>query len=242
MGATRLKVQIDLLDLGRQVALPLTTLTPPELIAAILQEFREVDTLGLDSGEYCLQGAVDGRELDPNAELGAQLGAEPQLRLVERQRATPPGAQAVADGLYLREEAGGRVYRLRWLPAIIGRHDPAVGSNQLVAVDLEKLPTGLRVSRRHVRITQEEGRYAVESMSSNSASLRRVRGGTLAITRSKQPLEAGDIIVLNRSEIALRFIVRPQTPVGGEAGGDAGGKDGREAGKDAGSEDSSVAV
>lgn len=208
MCAKRLEINIDVLDRGGQRALPLTDLTPPELVAAILQEFREVETLGVESSDYGLIFA-DGGPLDANAEIGPQLeGKTPHLRMVERPLITPPGAHAVTDRLYLRDEAGGRVYRLGWLPAIVGRRDPALPSNQLVAADLEKVPGGLRVSRRHVRITQEGGQYWVEALSNNPASLRRSGNGVIAITRTRQPLGAGDVIYLNRSEIALRFIVK----------------------------------
>lgn len=224
MCAKRLEVTIDVLDCGSQRALPLTDLMPADLIAAILQEFREIERLGIDSRDYCLLRAADQRELDPNVEIGAQLSEKaPHLLLVERPVHTPPGAQAVNDGLYLREETGARVYRLAWLPAIIGRSDPTLSSNQLVAADLESLPTGLRVSRRHVRITQEDGRYWVEALSSNPASLRPSQGAAAPLHRTKQPIASGDVIYLNRSEVALKFIVHARSQETAAAGAASAG-------------------
>ncbi|MFN8468715.1 MAG: hypothetical protein U0X20_24365 [Caldilineaceae bacterium] len=208
MSAKRLEVQIDVLNRPNQRALPLADLTPPELIAAILQEFRDIEYLGVDGTDYCLLRSEDGMELDPTVELGEQLGAKPHLRLVERPLKVPSGAQRVEEGLYLREEAGGRVFRLAWLPAIVGRSDATLKGDELVAANLESLPTGLRVSRRHIRVTGDGGQYFAECMSSNPASLRRANGGTAALGRTRQSLVSGDVLYLDRSEIALKFIVR----------------------------------
>ncbi len=208
MSAKRLEVQIDVLNRPNQRALPLADLMPPELIAAILQEFRDIEYLGIDGSDYCLLRSEDAMELDPAVGLGEQLGVKPHLRLVERPLKVPPGAQRVEDSLYLREEASGRVYRLAWLPAIVGRSDATLKGDDLVAANLESLPTGLRVSRRHVRVTGEGRQYYAECMSSNPASLRRANGETAALGRTRQPLASGDVLYLDRSEIALKFIVR----------------------------------
>jgi hypothetical protein len=208
MSAKRLEVQIDVLNRPNQRALPLADITPPELVAAILQEFRDIEYLGIDGADYCLLRSEDATELDPTVELGEQLGAKPHLQLVERLFKVPPGAQRVEDSLYLREEASGRVYRLAWLPAIVGRSDATLKGDELVAVNLESLPTGLRVSRRHIRVTGEGGQYYAECMSSNPALLRRANGGTTVLGRTRQPLASGDVLYLDRSEIALKFIVR----------------------------------
>ncbi len=208
MSAKRLEVQIDVLDRPNQRALPLADLTPPELVVAILQEFRDIEYLGIDGTDYCLLRSEDGTELDPTSELGEQLGAKPHLRLVERLLKVPSSAQRVEESLYLREEASGRVYRLAWLPAVVGRSDATLKGDELVAANLESLPTGLRVSRRHIRVMREGGQYYAECMSSNPASLRRAIGGTAALGRTRQPLASGDVLFLDRSEIALKFIVR----------------------------------
>jgi hypothetical protein len=209
MVANRLEIRIDVLDQPNQLAQPLADLTPPELVAGILQEFREIEYLGIDPGDYYLLRSADSAELNPTVELAKQIGAEPHLQLIERPVAVPQGAQRIDDKLYLREDQSGRVYRLAWVPAIIGRSDPALPADNLVAANLESLPTGLRVSRRHIRITHEGGQYYAESLSSNPATLRRAAGGATPLGRTRQALAAGDVLYLDRSEIALKFIVRP---------------------------------
>lgn len=75
-----------------------------------------------------------------------------------------------------------------------------------MAANMESLPTSLRVSRRHPR--HAKAGSIMECMSSNPASLRRAIGETAALGRTRQPLASGDVLFLDRSEIALKFIVR----------------------------------
>lgn len=226
MSAKRIEVMVDVLDHPNQRALPLANLTAGEFIAAILQEFRDIEYVGIDPSDYRLLRSDNG-EVNPDHELGAELAAPvaatavraadaagdsnpeaalPHLRLVECVRKTPPNAQPAAARLYLREEATGRVYRLAWLPAIIGRSDPAVLADALVAANLEPLPTGLRVSRRHIRIVEAGTHLYAECLSNNPASVRRAGGVTIPLGRTRQEIVSGDVLYLDRAEIALKFI------------------------------------
>jgi pSer/pThr/pTyr-binding forkhead associated (FHA) protein len=110
----------------------------------------------------------------------------------------------------LREVVSGQVYKLHWLPAIIGRPDKNQLLDDRIAVDLESYKTGLRVSRRHAQIVEEDGRYFVESLSRNPTLLRSPDGSLEAVDSEKQPLQHDDVIQLERSNIALKFIVRSQ--------------------------------
>ena len=47
-GQTRLNVRIDVFEKADQRALPLRELTPPQLVEAILQEFRELEYPSFD--------------------------------------------------------------------------------------------------------------------------------------------------------------------------------------------------
>ncbi|MBK8050702.1 MAG: hypothetical protein IPK16_28500 [Anaerolineales bacterium] len=126
----------------------------------------------------------------------------------ERPQATPVGATLIEQPLYLRETTSGSVFKVSWLPAIVGRTDAALPENNLVVVDLGNLPNGLRVSRRHVRITQEGDQIYVQCMSGNPATLRHVDGTTQSLDKGRGALLPGDVLFLERSEIALRQVVR----------------------------------
>jgi hypothetical protein len=137
-GKDRLDLTIDVLELPSQHAAALWTLAPQELIAATLQEFRELEQLGIDPGDYQLLDAVTGATLDerPLDELFAKDAKDVHLKLVEKTSPVPRGAQPASEPIYLREQATGRVYRLGWLPAIIGRPDRNLPDSQLLAVNL----------------------------------------------------------------------------------------------------------
>lgn len=206
-GKERLELKIDVLNTPAQRALALADLTTEELIAATLQEFTEIEYLGLEPGDYRLLDAASGAELTALQPIHAQVHNNDTVRLVEREKPVPAGASRPPASLYLRELASGRVFKLHWLPAIIGRTDRNLPDNQLLAANLETLPAGLRVSRRHAQISQQNGQYFIQCLSGNPVTLRRAGGESLPIGRSHHPIAGGDQIVLDRSGIVLKFIV-----------------------------------
>lgn len=207
-SAKRLELLIDVGDLPAQRALARAELTPPELVAAVLEEFREIQSLGDRPEAYCLVRQAGGEPLDEQRPLGAQLSNGDHLALAERLPPLPAGAVRPAQALYLRERETGRVYRLAWLPALIGRPDASLPDNELIAVDLSDHPAGQRVSRRHALISERDGQYQVERLSPNPVALIDSAGRTIALEQAPLPIQHGDTLLLERSQIALSFITR----------------------------------
>lgn len=206
----RLELLIDVFERKSQRALTLPSLTPPALVTAVLQEFRELDYLGDRPDDYMLLRASDGQALDPATPVGQQLGAQEQLVLVEYEAPLPPGTQRPTRPVYLREQAMGIVYRLHWLPAIIGRLDEHQEYHDRLAVDLSAHSAGLRVSRRHAQLVEADGQFYVERLSQNSTLVKDAWGAIMPVEQERQPLHHGDTIVLERSQLALKFIVREE--------------------------------
>jgi hypothetical protein len=204
---------IDIFDLAEQPARVLPKIKPPQLVEAIIQEFRDIEYLADDPAQYYLARAGDEAPLDEGVELGGQQLA-PGARLVLRERdpAAPDGAQLFSQRIYLREQRLGKVYRLVWQPAVIGRRveSPSHGDAQPVAVDLQPFATGLRVSRRHLSIGESDGELTVENLSNNPALIQRAGGLQLSIESGKIPLRGDDIILLERSQIALKVLLFPK--------------------------------
>ena len=208
----RLEVRVDVFEKTNQRALALAELTPPEFVASILEEFRELEYLGDSPADYQLLKAGDRKPLDNAAALGGQLRGKENLVLVENEVPLPAETRRPTDNIYLSESITDKVYKLNWLPAIVGRSSPNQPHNDWVAVNLETHKSGLRASRRHLIITEENGQYYVAAMSSNPATIiRDKKENAIPITSTKQPLQAGDVISLTRSNIMFKFIVRPQT-------------------------------
>jgi hypothetical protein len=204
----RLDVRVDVFEKTEQHALPLPDLTPPEFVEAILQEFRELEYLSDSPDSYRLLKASDQSPLIVEEKLGQQVINGDRLVLVEEEAPLPDNTKPPTHPIYLREQISGKVYKLHWLPAIIGRPDKNQPLNDQVAVDLEPYKTGLRVSRRHAQITEKDGQYFIHSMSRNPTSIKGSDGDMVAVSEEKRPLHNGDIIHLERSNIALKFIIR----------------------------------
>lgn len=207
----RLDLQIDVFDKTSQWAKPLPTLKPTELVDAILQEFRELEYLSSSPTDYNLVQAGDEETLlQASEQLSQQIADKSHLKLLEVEKPLPKNAKRATDAIYLRELTTGKVYKLHWLPAIIGRPDKNQALNDWIAVDLESYKTGLRVSRRHAQITERDGRYFIESMSRNPTLVKDAEGNVAVVSGEKRPLEHDDVIQLERSNIALKFIIRSQ--------------------------------
>lgn len=206
-GQQRLELFVDIFEKPRQRALALPELTPQQLVEEILQEFRELEYLSRIPAHYRLR-KPSGAILEADIPLRQQVsGLDNQLVLIEEDQALPAGTKRPSLPAYLREQSSGLVYKLHWQPAIIGRPDAGQSHNDWLAVNLETYKTGLRVSRRHAQITESDGRFYIAGMSRNPTILQR-GDEQHDLTDIPQPLQPGDIIYLERSAIALKFIVR----------------------------------
>ncbi len=206
---TRLNLEIDIFSLEKQRANALATLTPPELVEAILQEFRELEFLGDDPSVYQLQRVDNNTPLDDTQRLEAQIKSGTHLRLVECSPQLPANAQPMPGNLYLRELSRGKVYKLHWQPAIIGRYDAKMEHNELLAVDLAGYDTdGKRVSRRHARISADSGDYLIESLADNPTVIKNQQGERLLQRGQRVVLQPGDKIYLENSGIGFVCLVR----------------------------------
>jgi hypothetical protein len=184
-------------------------LKPSELVAAILLEFRELAYLSDKAADYHLLRGEDGLALDETKTLEAQLSSQERLSLVEQAVELPAGTQAPSRHLYLREQRSGHVYKLHWLPAIIGRPDTSLPYDDRLAVNLQPLETGMRVSRRHAEVSEEDGQFYIRSISKNPTGLVGDKEVTNPIGDEKTPLHDGDVIRLERSGISVAVIIRP---------------------------------
>ena len=202
----RLELQLDIIGLAGQRALALPTLKPAEFIAATLEEFGEIEVLGQNAADYQLHKAGASEPLDAAVPLGQQVAAGDHLVLREREPALPAGTQRPSRPAYLRNQESGEVYKLHWLPALIGRVDSARADNDRLAVDLGSHPAGQRVSRRQAAISEKNGQFYVERTAQNATAVKDSAGLT-TLVEQRQPLQAGDTILLENSGIVLKFVL-----------------------------------
>jgi hypothetical protein len=208
ISTARLELWIDVMGLSKQKALALPDLKPSELIGAVLAEFHDLEELGSHPAAYHLVRAADGTVLAADRAVGEQIANGEHLALVEPEMALPSGATRPAHSLYLREQASGHVFRLGWLPAIIGRTAPDLPGETLLAIDLENHSAGRRVSRRHAQVIARDGCYLIEQLASNPLSIIAGTGQTTRLEQHPLPLCDGDTLLFEQSQIALTFLVR----------------------------------
>ena len=210
----RLEIFIDIFDEKNQRAWPLPEIRPTEFIASILQEFRgpAMSYLGDDPVDYLLVRSDGGASLNADTPLGDQLNGGEHLILREHLPQIPPGSRTTSRRLYLRELSNNRIFRIFWVPAIIGRPDPSMLDNELLAVNLRNMETGSRVSRRHARIIEENNVFFIQSLSPNPTTVRHKNEDTpIPVDSELIPLTHGDLISLERSHIKLQVIIREES-------------------------------
>lgn len=208
----RVELIIDVFDQAAQPAKVLRSLTIRELIDEILLEFEDdLPWLDRQSPErYSLRRKDDGESLDLARTVADQhLSRGTALVFAETPVIVPPGATPMTDDAYLiyrrqTDADANRAFRLNWQPAIIGRPDALMQHEDLLAVNLEPFPTGLRVSRRHAQIEETDGLYYLRNLSNNPLRLNDV---SLALGETRE-LHDGDRIHLVRADIGLTFVLR----------------------------------
>lgn len=206
----RLEISIDVFEEKRQRALVMPTLTAHELIEAIIKEFRSVAYVSDTPNAYTLLRSCDGVALEPTLPLVQQLTADDHLVLTEDEPLPPAGTQRPTRHAYLREEGSAKVYKLYWCPAIIGRLDDTLPHNERLVVNLASHPRGLRVSRRHAQISEHNGHFYIEGLSQNPTTIKDAQGSEIRLDNGPVPLEHGQMITLDQSQITLKFILRDE--------------------------------
>jgi hypothetical protein len=201
------RVTITIFERGDEVAEVQPRLQPADLIVAIIAEFGdELPYLGQDPSEYQL--LRDGTPLVDGLPLGEMAGA--RLVLAERMPEPPQRATAIAAPLYLREPESGRVFRLAWTPALLGRSDLKLPDEALLAVNLSGLPNSARISRRHARITTPGGQPTIECLADNPIILRHGAAEHTLGRGQQRPLDVNDMIIFEFSQLQLQLIARPE--------------------------------
>lgn len=229
----RLELHIDVFPLKQQRALVLPTLMPDELVLAVIQEFGgrqivddsagngkpavapekllKIAYLSDNPNDYRLLRANGRKPLDAAVPIGEQLSAKDRLILAEQELPLPNGTTRPSRPAYLRDQSTGKVFKLHWLPAIIGRSDTNLPNNDRIAVNLASYRTGQRVSRRHAQIGEAGVQFYVEPLSPNPTAIKYPDGKIIPI-KDQRLLRNGEIVLLEGSQIALEFIVREQEP------------------------------
>ncbi len=193
-------VKIDVFEYADQRARILESLTPAGLIQEILKEFDDITADAPEKYAIYLKGME--RQLNPDSTM-VQLDIQPHDELVFdyvrqpiRQMLEPK------DYAFLEEVTTRKVYDIQWQPAVIGRPDSDVGHNIILAVNVQLLPNGRTISRKHAQITFSEGRYYVEPLAEHNPVF--LNGKEIPLN-SKREIKNSDKLAIGRHKVTMVF-------------------------------------
>jgi hypothetical protein len=144
------------------------TITVDTLIQEILNEFR--NELDLETPEtYGLYRENDPHPLSRSLQIG-ELDLRPQDELTFRRLRFTGREDIQGKQIPVLRNTQDRSLRfhITWQPALIGRPDSYALHNKLLAVDVEPLPGGLLISRRHAQIIQDGENFFLERLSNRN--------------------------------------------------------------------------
>ncbi len=200
-----LDVKIDVFEHVGQRARLRRNLTVTALIEEILREFDDIAADSPDKYAVYLKGL--DRPLTRENTM-TQLDLQPQDELVfDYVRQTIRRMLDVSQYAVLREDSTGKEFDIQWQPAVIGRPSTEVDHNIILAVNVQLLPNGKTVSRKHAQITVSEGRYFIEPLADQNPVF--LNGKELPFN-SRREIRNGDKIALGRHKLTFTFAIQPQ--------------------------------
>lgn len=201
-----LDVKMDIFEHTGQRARIMRSLT----IAGLIEEiFKEFDDIPSDiPTKYAIYLKGNPKPLRSNATV-VELDLQPQDELTfEYRHQNIREPLLPQDYAYLTDDITGRKYEIQWQPALIGRPTAEADHNLMLAVNVELLPKGMTISRKHAQITFTEDKYYIESMAENNP---------VYVNRNEMPLGAmweiksGDRLTFGRYDVTLNFTTMPRS-------------------------------
>ena len=198
-------IKIDVFEHAGQRARVRKNLTAAALIEEILREFDDIATDSQQKYAIYLKGF--DRPLTPDNTL-TQLDIQPQDELVfDYVRQTIRQMLDVSQYAILREDTIGKEFDIQWQPAVIGRPSTDVDHNIILAVNVQLLPNGKTISRKHAQITVSDKRYFIEPLADQNPVF--LNGKELPVN-SRREIRNGDKISLGRQKLTMTLVAQNQ--------------------------------
>lgn len=193
-------VRFNIFEYTGQRARVRKTLTVGALIEEILREFDDIPPD--PSNKYVLYLKDLEKPLDNDKNLN-ELDIQTHDQLVfDRyrtflRRPLPPNVQA-----YFVEDNSAEVFDIKWYPAIIGRLSTDMDHNFTLAVNLQYLPGGKTVSRRHAQLIYRARKFFIEPLAEHNPIF---INGTEMPYMKRFEIRDGDKLMLGFNRIKLTF-------------------------------------
>lgn len=198
-------VKIDVFEHPDQRARVLDSLTPAGLIQEILKEFDDITADAPEKYAIYLKGME--RPLNANYTM-SQLDIQPQDELVfDYVRKTIRQMLQPSQYAMLREDTSGKTFDIQWQPAVIGRPTNEVDHDITLAVNVQLIPNGMTISRKHAQITFSDGKYYIEMLAENNLLM--LNGKEMALN-SRKEIKNGDKLHAGRNKVPFTFTTQQQ--------------------------------
>jgi pSer/pThr/pTyr-binding forkhead associated (FHA) protein len=193
-------VKIDVFEHADQRARVLDSLTPAGLIQEILKEFDDITADAPEKYAIYLKGM--DRPLNANYTM-TQLDIQPQDELVfDYVRKTIRQMLQPSQYAILREDTTGKTFDIQWQPAVIGRPTNEVDHDITLAVNVQLIPNGMTISRKHAQITYSDGKYYIEMLAENNSLI--LNGKEMPLN-SRKEIKNGDTLLAGRNKVPFTF-------------------------------------
>ena len=198
-------VKIEVFEHTGQRARVRRSLTIHSLIEEILREFDDITADTPEKYAVYLKGF--DHPLKPAGTL-AELDIQPQDELVfDYVRQSIRRMLDVRNYATLRADITGKEFDIQWQPAVIGRPSTDVDHNIILAVNVQLLPDGNTISRRHAQITFADGSHFIEPLADQNKVF--LNGKELPI-HSKREIRNGDKLAFGNNKLTLTFSTQSQ--------------------------------
>jgi pSer/pThr/pTyr-binding forkhead associated (FHA) protein len=199
-------VKIDVFEHTGQRARVRKSLTINALIEEVLREFDDI--AGDTPEKYAIYPKGFDNPFKPHETL-TELDIQPQDELVfDYMRQAIRRMLDVEHYATLREDSTGKEFDIQWQPAVIGRPSKIdVDHDNILAVNVQLLPNGITVSRRHAQITFSEGRYFIEPLAEQNPVF--LNGKELPF-QTKREIRNGDKLSFGNKKLTMTFFKQIQ--------------------------------
>jgi pSer/pThr/pTyr-binding forkhead associated (FHA) protein len=199
-------VKIDIFEHTGQRARVRRTLTTGGLIDEIMKEFDDISRASIDRYALYLKGT--DRPLSKGSTI-IDLDLQPQDELVfEYKHQNFREDFLPRQYASLRDDKSGRMFEIQWQPAVIGRPTAEAEHNMVLAVNVQDIPNGMTISRKHAQIILEDESYYVETLTENNPVL---VNGEVVPFNSRKEIKNNDRLILGNQKVSMTFITRKQS-------------------------------
>ena len=202
-----LDIKIDVFEHTDQRARVRRSLTIHGLMEEILKEFDDISAVSPEKYAIYLKG-ID-KPVSKSLTI-IELDLQPQDELVFEYKHQNVRENLLPEQVaYLREEKTGKLFEISWSPALIGRPTAEAEHNLMLAVNVQNIPQGITISRKHAQILFSDDQFYLEPLAETNPVT--INSEKVDFGTSKE-IKNNDKLTFGNQKVAMTFLTQ-QVPV-----------------------------